>query len=89
MPIVFCETRPLAQEWVYRFLGAAVAEHERTAGAEALALHLPPARPLARPEATTAEIRAWARREGLAVTDRGRLRPEIVTAWHEAHHQRP
>lgn len=24
VPIVFCETRPLAQEWAYRFLGAAV-----------------------------------------------------------------
>jgi hypothetical protein len=26
VPIVFCDTRPLAQEWAYRFLGAAVAE---------------------------------------------------------------
>jgi hypothetical protein len=25
VPIVFCETRPLAQEWAYRFLGAAAA----------------------------------------------------------------
>lgn len=25
VPIVFCENRPLAQEWVYRFLGAAAA----------------------------------------------------------------
>ena len=31
VPIVFCETRALAQEWTYRFLGAALAfsnEHE-------------------------------------------------------------
>jgi hypothetical protein len=34
-PIVFCETRPLAEEWTYRFLGAALAfitaegEHQR------------------------------------------------------------
>jgi hypothetical protein len=28
VPIVFCETRALAQEWAYRFLGAA-AEHHR------------------------------------------------------------
>ena len=28
VPIVFCETRPLAQEWAYRFLGAAVASAE-------------------------------------------------------------
>ena len=26
VPIVFCETRPLAEQWVYRFLGAALAE---------------------------------------------------------------
>jgi ERCC4 domain len=26
VPIVFCDTRPLAQEWAYRFLGAALAE---------------------------------------------------------------
>jgi hypothetical protein len=24
VPIMFCETRPLAQEWAYRFLGAAL-----------------------------------------------------------------
>lgn len=29
VPIVFCDTRPLAQEWAYRFLGAAVAELRR------------------------------------------------------------
>lgn len=26
VPIVFCETRPLAEEWTYRYLGAALAE---------------------------------------------------------------
>jgi ERCC4-type nuclease len=25
VPIVFCDTRPLAEEWTYRFLGAALA----------------------------------------------------------------
>ena len=30
VPIVFCETRPLAQEWTYRFLGAAAAYHDET-----------------------------------------------------------
>ena len=29
VPIVFCDTRPLAQEWAYRYLGAAVAELRR------------------------------------------------------------
>lgn len=27
VPIVFCETRPLAEEWTFRFLGAALAVH--------------------------------------------------------------
>lgn len=27
VPIVFCETRPLAEEWTFRFLGAALAHH--------------------------------------------------------------
>lgn len=31
VPIVFCETRPLAQEWTYRFLGAARAFAEEEA----------------------------------------------------------
>jgi ERCC4 domain len=29
VPIVFCDTRPLAQEWAYRYLGAAVAQLRR------------------------------------------------------------
>jgi len=28
IPIVFLETRPLAEEWTYRYLGAALAEHD-------------------------------------------------------------
>jgi ERCC4 domain-containing protein len=27
VPVVFCDTRPLAQEWTYRYLGAALAHH--------------------------------------------------------------
>lgn len=26
VPLVFCETRPLAEEWTFRFLGAALAQ---------------------------------------------------------------
>jgi len=32
VPIVFCETRPLAEQWTYRFLGAALADHTLEAG---------------------------------------------------------
>jgi ERCC4 domain len=28
VPITFCETRPLAEDWTYRFLGAALAHHQ-------------------------------------------------------------
>jgi hypothetical protein len=88
VPIVFCETRPLAEQWVYRFLAAtrawADAEPDAIARLDAPVpsdLHAaPPA-----PGPSTAEVRAWARDVGLAVPDRGRLRPEIWRAWHTAH----
>ena len=86
VPIVFCETRSLAQEWTYRFLGAAVAEHRRTAGADGFADRLPaPRHELPDSEPTTAEVRAWARARELDVSERGRLRPEVWTAYHRAH----
>ena len=37
------------------------------------------------PAPSTSEVRAWARDSGLAVPDRGRLRPEIWQAWRKAH----
>ena len=37
------------------------------------------------PGPSTAEIRTWARAHGIAVPDRGRLRPEVHEAWHAAH----
>ena len=61
VPIVFCDTRALAQEWAYRFLGAATAEHHRTTGAAELAALLPVADELPEREPTTAEVRVWAR----------------------------
>ncbi len=85
--IVFCETRKLAEEWTYRFLAAAHA----WASDEGPALARigdttidPPYAPL-EPDPTTAEVRAWAITNGLAVSDRGRLRPEVHEAWRQAH----
>jgi len=37
------------------------------------------------PAPTAAEVRAWARGTGLAVTDRGRLPPDVWTAYAQAH----
>jgi hypothetical protein len=89
VPIVFCETRQLAEEWTYRYLAAAhtwasteLALVERIdTGPEATATATAPDAP----EPTTGEVRAWARAAGLSVPDRGRLRPEIWHAWHDAH----
>ncbi len=46
VPIVFCETRLLAQEWTYRFLGAALVHHGEDVVATPLAEALPVAGPL-------------------------------------------
>ena len=89
VPIVFCETRKLAEEWTYRYLAAAHvwAETEGPAlarmGAGAPGDDGTADGPSA-PEPSTAEIRAWARARGLAVPDRGRLRPAVHQAWREA-----
>lgn len=90
IPIVFCETRKLAEEWTYRYLAAAStwAEDEVFAGprvgVDEYALGAAPAAP-PQPAPATADVRAWARSMGLEVPDRGRLRPEIHQAWREAH----
>ncbi len=85
VPIVFCETRPLAQEWTYRFLGAALHHHlsDQEAGPRAEAL--PVASPLTPAPPSTAEIRAWALLAGLDVASKGRLRPEVIAAFEAAH----
>jgi hypothetical protein len=88
VPIMFCETRALAQEWTYRFLGAAVAHHFADRAAGELADTLPLAGPVPPREPTTADVRVWAREAGLDVPDRGRLRPEVWTAYQRAHHAR-
>lgn len=95
VPIVFGETRPLAEEWTYRFLAAASAwARTETAAVERIhavdgAAGVAPSRPPTVPpadveEPTTAQLRAWARANGLTVPDRGRLRPEIRQAWQAA-----
>jgi hypothetical protein len=84
VPIVFCETRSLAQEWTYRFLGAALDELRHEPGGEAAVLDLAPA-PLRPREPRAAEVRAWARSQGWAVRDRGRIPDDVVAAYRRAH----
>ncbi len=81
VPIVFAETRPLAQEWTYRFLGAALRHHGELATGAVWEATLPLAGPVPAAEPTTSEVRAWALAHGIAVSDRGRLRPEVWEAW--------
>lgn len=94
VPIVFCETQALAQEWTYRFLAAALrSAHDADAALARFseleaAAPLPP-KPIEPPahatEPTTAMVRAWARSAGLDVPVGGRLRPEIWDAYRAEH----
>lgn len=78
VPIVFCETRALAEEWTYRFLAAAYsADVDRSDTAPRLAAAEPPP--------TTGDMRAWAISRGLEVAHRGRLSAEVVSAYNAAH----
>ncbi len=85
VPIVFCETRALAEEWTYRYLAAAymwafdeAAAVDRLGTTQPDTTAAPPA-----PEPTAAEVRAWARSQGIDVPFKGRLRPEVWDAWRQ------
>jgi hypothetical protein len=82
VPIVYCENRKLAEEWTYRYLAAAHAWalHEPAALARLGMRDTPPAGPV-EPAPSPRELRAWAIANGLDVSDRGRLKPEILQAW--------
>jgi hypothetical protein len=88
VPIVFADTRQLAQEWTYRFLGAALAHHDDHQHGERLRHTLPAAGPVPPAPPATADVRAWARAAGIDVPDRGRLRPEVWAAYRAAQHDR-
>ena len=94
VPVVFCETRTLADEWTYRYLAAAWqwASAEDAAAArigvpvgEIATAPTATSDPPAASGPTSAQVRAWARANDLPVSDRGRLPPQIWTAWHHAH----
>lgn len=83
VPIIFCETRPLAEEWTYRFLAAARAEFRARADTEGLEATLPPARHVPAAEPTPAQIRDWARRNGWTISDRGRIPASVAEAYRQ------
>jgi hypothetical protein len=84
IPIVFCETRSLAQEWTYRFLGAALSHHAEDVPAAERAAGLPAAGPLDPAPPTAAEIRAWAVANGLEISATGRIPTSVREAFDEA-----
>lgn len=84
VPIVFCETRKLAQEWTYRFLAAArVGLSEEMVGDLAVrGLEVAP--PLAPAPPTPAAVRRWASANDIVVSDRGRIPVAVMGQYLEA-----
>lgn len=80
VPILFCETRPLAQEWTYRFLAASLREAMDEVGGTDRFADLVSARP-----PSTADVRRWAHEAGYAVAPRGRIAAEVITAYQRRH----
>lgn len=82
VPIIFAETRPLAQQWVYRFFGACLTEIADADGVRERLDDLVEAPPVPPREPTTTEIRAWAIANGYAVSAKGgRLATEVREAY--------
>jgi len=84
VPIIFCETRKLAQEWTYRFLAAAEVAEAAEYGGGRLVADLVQAPPLAAAPPSPAEVRAWALTHGYEISDRGRVPRRLVEAFQEA-----
>jgi hypothetical protein len=85
VPVFFAETRPLAEEWTYRFLAAAVAEQVADARvAERLAALVEP-EPLAPAPPRAADVRRWALQNGVQVAAAGRVPATVIAAYEAAH----
>jgi hypothetical protein len=86
VPIVFCETRKLAQEWTYRFLAASVrGVAEEVVGSGAVSA-LAPGGALPPVEPTPAELRLWAAANGYTVSDKGRVPRAVREAFDATRH---
>jgi hypothetical protein len=83
VPIAFCESRQLAEEWTYRFLAAthAWAEAEPSAVERTYLAAVSPLLRRRRPGSNSREIRRWARSVGMAVPDRGPIPAAVRQAW--------
>ena len=90
VPVIFAETRKLAQEWAYRFLGAALAHMEEDRRAVDVVSEMTgvavetAASPGPMTSPSAAEVRRWARAEGIAVADAGRIPAAVRAAYDRA-----
>jgi ERCC4 domain len=85
VPIVFAESRQLAQEWTYRFFGAAIAFASTEDASRTIEDSLPSAPALPPREPSLMEIRTWATREGFTVSPKGRVPKHITELFRQAH----
>jgi hypothetical protein len=91
VPIVFCETRSLAEEWTYRYLAAA----HTWASSEPAAIERIGPSLAAKPETVgragpaPAEIRTWARNNCIDVPERGPIPTSIRQAWERSTAAQP
>jgi hypothetical protein len=74
-------TRPLAQEWAYRWLGACLAELDAAAGTADMEATFASGGPVPAAAPRPAEVREWARAHGLPVNDRGRISADVVRQY--------
>ncbi|MFP5218928.1 MAG: histone-like nucleoid-structuring protein Lsr2 [Actinomycetes bacterium] len=84
VPVFFAETRPLAEEWTYRFLAAAVAEQVADGRVADRLAALVEAQPLAPAAPRAADIRRWAVANGMPVAAAGRVPRDVVAAYEAA-----
>ena len=85
VPVAFCDTRKLAEEWTYRFLAAArtwVSESESRVPGQPTVEPVDKLRAPTTDGPSAAELRAWALLHGWTVSERGRIPAEIRAAWH-------
>ncbi len=86
VPVVFCETRPLAQEWTYRWLGACLAELSAAADHVDLESTFAAGNPLTAAveppaQVSAAAVRAWAIDVGYTISNRGRVPADLIRAY--------
>ena len=91
VPIVFCDTRAMAEEYTYRFLAASRqwAADDQALMTRLTPLAIPPRKPRAAPVApdldvSAAEVRAWAALAGVTVSAKGRISGRVLAAYRAA-----